>query len=139
MKSTLIFITALLIASLTALHASEPSYAPEWASIAPKRVIKHSNTQNDTLANAVAALQTGDQLVVAAGTYSVERTSHIEVSGTAEAPIWIVAEEGARVILTLPDDKQNVLNIDQTSPVLHLCLRGVEITGGARLVAAATQ
>jgi hypothetical protein len=128
MKSTLIFIAALL---LTTLHASETSYAPEWASIAPKRVIKHSNTRNDTLTNAVSALQPGDQLVIAAGTYSVERTWHIEVSGTADAPIWIVAEEGARVILTRPDDKQNVLNIGQASPVHRLCLRGVEITGGS--------
>jgi hypothetical protein len=124
-------LTALLLASLTALHASETRYAPAWASIAPKRVVKHSNTQNDTLANAVAALQPGDQLVIAAGTYSVERTWHVEVSGTAEAPIWIVAEEGARVILTRPDDKQNVVNIGQNSPVHHLCLRGVEITGGS--------
>jgi hypothetical protein len=131
MKPTLTLLTALLMTSLTALHAVEPSYAPEWANIAPKRVIKHSNTRNDTLANAVSALQPGDQLVIAAGTYSVERTWHIEVSGTAEAPVWIVAEEGAQVILTRPDDKQNVVNIGQKSPVHHLCLRGLEITGGS--------
>jgi hypothetical protein len=46
------------------------------------------------LVKAVAALQPGDQLVIAAGTYSVERMWDIRVSGTAEAPIWIVAEEG---------------------------------------------
>ena len=131
MNPLLTLLTALLIASLTALHAVEPSYAPEWASIAPKRVIKHADTQNDTLAKAVAALQPGDQLVIAAGSYSVERTWHIEVSGTAEAPVWIVAEEGAQVILTRPDDKQNVVNIGQKSPVHHLCLRGLEITGGS--------
>jgi hypothetical protein len=99
--------------------------------IAPKRVIKHSNTRNDTLANAVAALQPGDKLVVAAGTYRIERTWDIDISGTAEAPVWIVAEEGAQVILTRPDDKQNVLNIGQNAQVHHLCLRGVEITGGS--------
>jgi len=131
MKPTLTLLTALLMTSLTALHAVEPSYAPEWANIAPKRVIKHSNTRNDTLANAVSALQPGDQLVIAAGTYSVERMWDIGVSGTAEAPVWIVAEDGAQVILTRPDDKQNVLNIGQNTPVHHLCLRGVEITGGS--------
>jgi hypothetical protein len=130
MKHGLTLIT-LILAPLSSLHATDTRYAPDWASIAPKRVIKHSNTRNDTLANAVAALQPGDQLVIAAGTYSVERTWNVEVSGTAEAPIWILPEEGARVILTRPDDKQNVVNIGQNSPVHYLCLRGVEITGGS--------
>jgi hypothetical protein len=120
-----------LLSVAAALQAADTGHAPTWASIAPKRVIKHSNTQNATLASAVAALQPGDQLVIAAGTYSMERTWHIEVSGTPEAPIWIVAEEGAQVVFTRPDDKQNVLNIGQDTPVHHLCLRGVEITGGS--------
>lgn len=124
-------VTLLLLSVAAALQAADTGHAPTWASIAPKRVIKHSNTQNATLASAVAALQPGDQLVIAAGTYSIERTWHIEVSGTAEAPIWIVAEEGAQVVLTRPDDKQNVLNIGQNKPAHHLCLRGVEITGGS--------
>ncbi len=131
MKPTLSLLTALLLAPLAALHAADTRYAPDWANIAPKRVIKHSNTQKDTLANAVSGLQPGDQLVIAAGTYSIERTWHVEVSGTAEAPIWIVAEEGAQVVLTRPDAKQNVLNIGNNKPVQHLCLRGVEITGGS--------
>ncbi len=129
--STAPLLSALLLASPVALHAAEPHYAPEWATITPKRTIRHSNPQNDTLANAVSALQPGDQLVIAAGTYSMERMWDIQVSGTAEAPVWIVAEEGAQVILTRPDEKQNVLNIGQASPVHHLCLRGVEITGGS--------
>jgi len=124
-------LTALLLAPLAVLNAADTRYSPEWDKIAPKRVIKHSNTRNDALATAVAALHPGDQLVIAAGTYSIERTWRIEVSGTAEAPIWIVAEEGAQVVLTRPDDKQNVLNIGQDTPVHHLCVRGVEITGGS--------
>ncbi len=131
MKHTLILLTALLLAPLAALHAAEARNAPDWANIAPKRIVKHSNTRNDTLPGAVAALQPGDQLVIAAGTYSIERTWHIEVSGTAEAPIWIVAEEGAQVVLTRQDAKQNVLNIGQNKPLHHLCLRGVEINGGS--------
>jgi hypothetical protein len=132
MKSTLTLLTTCLFISLACpLPAADARHAPDWADITPKRVIRHTNTQNDTLANAVAALQPGDQLVIAAGTYSIERTWHIEISGTAEAPVWIVAEEGARVMLTRPDAKQNVLNIGQDAPVHHLCLRGVEITGGS--------
>jgi hypothetical protein len=131
MKPTLTLLAALLLAPLVTLHAEDNRYAPTWAGITPERVIKHANTQNDTLATAVSALKPGDQLVIAAGTYSVERMWDIGVSGTAEAPIWIVAEQGAQVILTRPDDKQNVLNIGQGTPVHHLYLRGVEITGGS--------
>jgi len=122
---------SLLLVSAAALHAADTRYSPDWANIAPKRVIKHTDTQNDTLAKAVSALQPGDKLVIAPGTYSVERMWDFGVSGRAEAPIWIVAEEGAQVVLTRPDDKQSVVNIGQNSPVHHLCLRGVEITGGS--------
>lgn len=106
-------------------------YTPDWENIAPRRVIRHTDTKNDSLARAAAALQPGDKLVIAAGTYSVARMWDIQVSGTAEAPIWIVAEDGATVVFTRPDDKQNVLNIGQGRPVHHLCLRGVELTGGS--------
>ena len=73
MKPTLTLLSALLLAPLTMLHAEDTRYAPTWAGIAPKRVIKHTATQNDALAKAVAALQPGDQLVIAASTYSLER------------------------------------------------------------------
>lgn len=131
MKRILSLLTTLLLAPLAALDAADTRYAPDWATATPRRIIKHTDTKKDALANAVSALQPGDQLVIAAGTYSMEKTWHIEVSGTAEAPIWIVAEEGAQVVLTRPDAKQNVLNIGQNAPVHHLCLRGVEITGGS--------
>lgn len=111
--------------------AKKTRYAPDWEDIAPKRVIRHTDTKNDALAKAVAALQPGDKLVIAPGTYSIERMWDIQVSGTAGAPIWIVADEGATVLLTRPDGRQNVLNIGQGAPVHHLCLRGVELTGGS--------
>lgn len=131
MKSTLALTAALLLTPLATLQAADSPYAPAWASVAPTRVIKHTDTQNDTLVQTVAALHPGDQLVIAAGTYSINRMWDIRISGTAEAPIWIVAEAGANVILTRPDAKQNVLNIGQGGPVQYVCLRGVEITGGS--------
>lgn len=131
MKHVYILIAVLLLAPQPELRAEDARHTPTWSAIVPKRVIKHTSTQDDAIVKAVASLQPGDQLVIAAGTYSVERAWHIEVSGNADAPIWIVAEEGARVIFTRPDDKQNVLNIGQNRPVHHLCLRGVEITGGS--------
>ncbi|MGV3662927.1 MAG: right-handed parallel beta-helix repeat-containing protein [Prosthecobacter sp.] len=106
-------------------------YAPEWAGIPPQRVIQHTAGDGEALVKAVAALLPGDQLVLPAGTYSVGRMWDVGISGTAEAPVWIVAEKGARVVLTRPDGKQNVLNIGQGAPVHHLCVRGVEITGGS--------
>ena len=131
MHLRLTLLTNLLITLICTLSAADTRYAPDWANIAPKRVIKHTDPNGDALVKAVAALQPGDQLVIATGTYSVGRMWDIGVSGTAEAPIWIVAEEGSQVILTRPDAKQNVLNIGQGRPVHHLCLRGLEITGGS--------
>jgi hypothetical protein len=121
----------LLLFIILASSALAASYEPTWSTIPPKRVIQHSNTNGAALVKAVEALQPGDRLELAAGTYSVERMWDIGVSGTAEAPIWIVAAEGAQVVITRPDDKQNVLNVGQGGPVKFLCLRGIEFTGGS--------
>ena len=102
------------------------TYQPEWAAIAPKRVIQHTDSNGDALMKAVAALQPGDKLEIAAGTYSVDRMWDVSVSGSREAPIWITAAEGAQVIITRPDAKQNVINIGQSAPVAFLCLRGLD-------------
>lgn len=107
------------------------AYQPEWAAIAPKRVIPHAGGDGAELVKAVEALQPGDKLELAAGTYSVERMWDVRVSGTREAPIWITAAEGAAVIITRPDAKQNLINIGQGGPVQFLCLRGIEFTGGS--------
>ena len=123
-------LNSFLLAPLLAHWAEGGEYAPTWANIAPQRVIQHRTNGGEALVKAVAALKPGDQLVIAAGTYSVDRLWDIRVSGTAEAPIWIVGEPGAKVILTRPDQRQNVLNIGQGGPVQYLCLRDVEITGG---------
>ncbi len=79
----------------------------------------------------MAALAPGDRLEIAAGTYRVDRLWDIRASGTAEAPVWIVAAEGAQVVITRSDDRQNVVNVAQGGPVSYLCLRGLEITGGS--------
>ena len=120
-----------LIFLCLASTALATSYAPTWASITPKRVIQHTDPNGASLVKAVEALKPGDKLEIAAGTYSVERMWDILVSGTAEAPIWIVAAKEAKVIITRPDDQQNVLNVGQSGPVTFLCLRGLEFTGGS--------
>jgi Right handed beta helix region len=124
-------VISMLIAPSATLHAEDFRYEPDWAVISPNRVIQHTETKGDAIAKSVAALQPGDQLVIAAGTYSVDKMWDIRVSGTAKAPIWIVAKDGEKVVFTRPNAKQNVLNIGQGGPVQYLCLRGVEITGGS--------
>jgi hypothetical protein len=112
-----------------AAHADQ--YDPAWAAIPPLRVIPHTSVDGAALVDAVAALKPGDKLELASGTYSVPRMWDIGISGTAEAPIWIVAAKDAQVIITRPDAKQNAINIGQGGPVSYLCLRGLEFTGGS--------
>lgn len=131
MRLAPVFLALPLLAMVATLSAAGTPYAPDWAGITPKRVIHHAASDGEALVKAVAALQAGDELVIAAGTYSMDRMWDIRVSGTAAAPIRIVAAEGAKVVFTRPDDRQNVLNIGQGSAVEYLCLRGIEITGGS--------
>ncbi|MEQ1751812.1 MAG: right-handed parallel beta-helix repeat-containing protein [Prosthecobacter sp.] len=123
------FFTTLIFLFTSGSHAA--SYEPTWASIPPKRVTKHTDTNGAALVKAVEALKPGDRLEIAAGTYSVERMWDLLVSGTADAPIWIVAAKGALVVITRPDAQQNVLNVGQGGSVQFLCLRGLEFTGGS--------
>jgi hypothetical protein len=128
--NTAIALAAFSCCTVSAVESND-RYEPDWARVAPKRVIRHSNLDGAALVRAVDALEPGDQLVIAAGTYRVERMWDIRVSGTDQAPIWIMAEPGAKVTLTRSDANQNVVNIGQGGPVKYLCLRGLEITGGS--------
>ena len=127
-----------IVALFFTITAQAGRYEPAWANVAPKQVIQLQPRPEETaeqrgaaLVKATAALVAGDKLVLAAGTYSVERMWDLRASGTAEAPVWIVAAEGADVVITRSDDKQNVINVGQGGPVQFLCLRGLEITGGS--------
>jgi len=125
--------------ALTAISIAGPAkYEPAWAGIAPKRTIALAPAATDTpaargeaLVKAVAALQPGDCLTLAGGTYSVERMWDVQVSGTEQAPVWITAEKDATPVITRPDARQNTMNVGQGKPVEFLCLRGLEITGGS--------
>ncbi|MFN0079404.1 MAG: right-handed parallel beta-helix repeat-containing protein [Prosthecobacter sp.] len=122
---------SLLLIICLASNALASNYEPTWASSVPKRVIQHTNPSGASLVKAVEALKPGDKLEISSGTYSVERMWDLLVSGTADAPIWIVVAKDAQVIITRPDDQQNVLNVGQGGPVKFLCLRGIEFTGGS--------
>lgn len=114
------------------------TFQPTWASIKPTRVVSFasdstaSDVQNgDRLVKAIAALVPGDALRIGSGTYSVQNLWDVSISGTPTAPIWIVAETNADVVITRPDARQNVMNVGQRNVVQHLCFRGIEITGGS--------
>lgn len=135
MKRLALALSLLLLAS-EALRAD--SYDPAWAAIVPTRTIAlaplpgASDAENGaSLAKAAADLKPGDKLEIGTGTYSIGQMWDLRVSGTAEAPVWIVAAKDARVVITRPDARQNVLNIGQGGPVAFLALRGLEITGGS--------
>ncbi len=124
----------LLTLATFALAISAPAdspYDPSWAASKPKRTIQHSDPNGDALVKAIAALQPGDHLEIASGTYSINRMWDVLTTGTASAPVWITAAKNAKVIITRPDDQQNVINIGQAKPVQFLCLRGLEFTGGS--------
>ena len=73
------------------------------------------------------SLQPGDEIVLAAGTYSDGRRLQISQRGTAEMPITIRAADGARVTFKRPDARQNSINL---AGCQHFVLKGIEITGG---------
>jgi hypothetical protein len=118
--------------------AQSAKYEPPWAGVVPKRTVpltpadsESPAVRGEALVKAVAALEPGDCLTIAGGTYSVERMWDVQVSGTEKEPVWIMAAKGATVVITRPDARQNVMNVGQGKAVEFLCLRGLEITGGS--------
>ncbi len=88
----------------------------------------------DRLQTAVAALVPGDELVLGAGTWALQTTLDMRVSGRAEAPVRLVAAEPRTALLTAPPLK----NVVQIGPfeevggrVSHLVLRGLVLEGGS--------
>lgn len=81
------------------------------------------------------ALQPGDHLAVAGGTYSFRAKLDLSLHGRADAPIRITAADpAAPPVLTRPDARQNVLNLGESGGASYLHLQGLEITGGSTLI-----
>ncbi len=117
--------------------AQQPTYEPAWSNIPARRVIEFKpDARNDidrgkALVTAIAQLQPGDTLQIPAGTYSVNQLWDITCSGTEQAPVRIVAKSGDKVVVTRPDNRQNVINVGMEKPVQFLLFEGLEITGGS--------
>ena len=118
------------------------SIEPVWAHSVPTRTLqlKYDNTiaedQNGrALLRAVAALQAGDRLEISPGRYMVASKFSINLRGTAEHPIWIVAADPEQPpVITRPDARQNVLNVGDRSTTDFVCFRNLELTGGSTLI-----
>lgn len=132
------FVLLAVLLPLTIATASGSAYDPAWSSLTPMRVVRiAAATGADEISNgqrlwqAVESLTPGDRLEVGSGTYSIQRLWDVTISGTPQAPIWIVAAEGARVKSTRPDAQQNVLNVGHNKEVQYVVLSGLEFTGGS--------
>jgi hypothetical protein len=111
-------------------------YDPSWADIEPVRALIQpcnpdlSPEQNgQALYNAISDLEPGDKLLIEGGTYSFDFYTSVDLAGTASKPIWISAKEGESVIITRPDDTQNILNLGTTA-AQFIALQGLTFTGG---------
>lgn len=122
------------------LPADPAQQQPAWANVVPLRVIEleydsaQSDTQNGArLKAAVQALLPGDQLVVGAGTWSVDSYFGVSLVGSAAAPIRVVAARGAKPVITRPDAAQNLMNLGggAEGSAQYLCFRGLVFRGGS--------
>ncbi|MCC6406373.1 MAG: right-handed parallel beta-helix repeat-containing protein [Planctomycetes bacterium] len=118
--------------------ASASLYDPSWGSVSSltTRTLDYDSgltqVQNGAaLKAAILGLQPGERLEVGAGTYSVNSYFGLDLQGTAQAPIFIVAKAGETPILTRLDANQNALNVGVSMLTKFVCLRGFEITGGS--------
>lgn len=115
-------------------------FVPAWANARPSRIIEYHTDPRDSavsrgigLALAATKLKPGDMLKIGGGTYSIPKLFNLSLQGRPTAPIWIVPEHGERVIITRPDNSQNVINIGGLgTPARYLILDGLEVVGGSQ-------
>jgi hypothetical protein len=119
-------------------EVSRSAYDPSWAGVMPTRVrsIRHEDQSSAevngaALKGALQALQPGDRLEIGGGTYSIDSFTALDLQGTAEAPIWITAAAGEKVVITRPNAAQNIINVGVNSPTRYVCFRGLEFAGGS--------
>ena len=78
--------------------------------------------------NDANALQPGDEMVFAAGTYSTNSRLSVGFRGTAAQGITLRPADGAEVTITRPNQNQNTLNLEGAQ---YLTLKGFEVRGGS--------
>lgn len=77
---------------------------------------------------ALAALQPGEELVLAGGTYTISSGFRVTVTGAAGQPIVMRAKNGERPLIRQTNSGQNIFEISGSR---HFVVRGIEFTGGS--------
>lgn len=128
----------IIICGLFANNVGAEEFLPSWTAKPPQNRIDfaHNPSSNpeengERLRVACQALKPGDRLVIQSGEYSVAKLWKLDCSGEPSKPIWIEAAEGAKVVITRPDSKQNIINIGVDQEVQFIRLRGLEFRGGS--------
>lgn len=114
-------------------------FFPAWADVPPLRTIQHvfnpSNnaTVNGTaLRNAINALIPGDRLEIGPGNYQLTGFYNVNLQGTAQAPIRIVAGPAGNVTISRADANNNNVELGTNgNSVRHLSLEGITFSGGS--------
>jgi hypothetical protein len=83
---------------------------------------------NDDVEAMINALEPGDELVLAGGTYTLAERFSFAIAGTQGAPIVIRAAEGETPHFHRPNANQNIIDIDDAE---FVTLRGIELSGGS--------
>ena len=86
-------------------------------------------TPQDDIHAAVAALQPGDELILAGGTYVLDREVLINLYGTAAQPIVIRAKAGEFPVLLQTNPGRRTVDFDGAA---YIEFRGIEINGGSQ-------
>lgn len=82
----------------------------------------------DNVRAAISALQPGDELVLAGGTYVFSSRFNITVVGEADNPIVIRAKDGEQALIEMNTPNQNILEVQDSR---YLELRNLKFTGGS--------
>ncbi len=125
------------VESIVVAPGGAGKFFPAWSKAKPALVIEIdynpglSTSQNGAnLKSAMQALTAGQQLLIGAGTWTVDSLLDLSLFGTSSAPIWIGAQPGAKPVITRSDASQNTVNVGQGAQARYLALRGLEIRGG---------
>lgn len=117
----------------------DEKYFPSWHDVEPMNVITLDYDSGLTpagnganLESMIATLLPGDRLEVSDGTWIVDSYFDVQLEGTAAAPIWVVAKDGAAPHISRSDANQNTINFGHGGDgVRYVCLRGFEISSGS--------
>lgn len=85
-------------------------------------------TPSGDLRAAIAALNPGDELVLAGGMYTMSSRFGVTVVGTQQQPITIRAKTGEKPRIHMNTNAQNIIEVQGSR---YVTFRGIEFTGGS--------